>query len=275
MTAVEHLLAHPRNSARADPRLLHLRRGDRPQRRPRRDRQARRCLHGYTLDSEGCGRVDGETFSADLAIVTVTGINTHPSVGKDAMVNALRILSEFISRMPTETLSPETTGGRDGFLHPYQLSAGVATCFRADHSPRFRDAQAPRPRGPARGDRHRRAAGARHPRAKIDIEIKKQYRQHARRAGAKNPGQWPKRREATRAAGKRRTGAGHYPRRHRRGRRPRRAAAFPLPTSRPASIIPTPRSNGPAWKKCKRRSRCSCNWRSPGDARKTDVANDQ
>ncbi len=62
---------------------------------------------GYTLDSEGSGRVDGETFSADLAIVTVTGINTHPSVGKDAMVNALRILSEFISRMPTDALSPE------------------------------------------------------------------------------------------------------------------------------------------------------------------------
>ncbi len=61
---------------------------------------------GYTLDSEGSGRVDGETFSADLAIVTVTGVNTHPSVGKDAMVNALRILSEFISRLPTDTLSP-------------------------------------------------------------------------------------------------------------------------------------------------------------------------
>ncbi|MEZ6053749.1 MAG: hypothetical protein R3C02_20545 [Planctomycetaceae bacterium] len=49
---------------------------------------------GYTLDSSGCGRIDSETFSADGA-VTVKGINTHPSDGKDAMVNSIRILSQF------------------------------------------------------------------------------------------------------------------------------------------------------------------------------------
>lgn len=81
---------------------------------------------GYTLDGEGAGRIDCETFSADLAVVTVEGINTHPSEGKNAMVNALRIISQFISRMPADRLSPETTDERDGFLHPYVLEGGVA-----------------------------------------------------------------------------------------------------------------------------------------------------
>jgi tripeptide aminopeptidase len=81
---------------------------------------------GYTLDGEGAGRIDCETFSADLAVVTVEGINTHPSEGKGAMVNALRIISQFIARMPADHLSPETTDDRDGFLHPYVLEGGVA-----------------------------------------------------------------------------------------------------------------------------------------------------
>jgi tripeptide aminopeptidase len=153
---------------------------------------------GYTLDSEGSGRVDGETFSADLAIVTVTGVNTHPSVGKDAMVNALRILSEFISRLPTNTLSPETTDGRDGFLHPYQLSGGVATAsvriiLRDFETPKLREHE-------ARLEAIAAELRARHPRAKIDVEIKKQYR-NMRDGLEKEPRAMAKAVEATRAAG--------------------------------------------------------------------------
>jgi tripeptide aminopeptidase len=81
---------------------------------------------GYTLDSGGAARIDTETFSADGATVTVTGINTHPSVGKGAMVNAIRILSEFVSQLPVDHLSPETTDGRQGFIHPYVIEGGVA-----------------------------------------------------------------------------------------------------------------------------------------------------
>ncbi len=129
---------------------------------------------GYTLDSEGSGRIDSETFSADLAVVTVTGVNTHPSVGKGAMVNALRILSEFISRLPTDTLSPETTDGREGFLHPYQTSGGVATAsvrilVRDFETPRLRDHE-------GRLEAIAADLRARHPRARIDIAITKQYR---------------------------------------------------------------------------------------------------
>ena len=81
---------------------------------------------GYTLDGAGRDEVDSETFSADGARVIVRGINTHPSVGKGAMVNAVRILSQFLSRLPTASLCPETTDGRDGFIHPYHIEGGVA-----------------------------------------------------------------------------------------------------------------------------------------------------
>jgi tripeptide aminopeptidase len=153
---------------------------------------------GYTLDSEGCGRIDSETFSADLAIVKVTGVNTHPSIGKGAMVNAVRILSDFISRMPTDRLSPETTDGRDGFLHPYQISGGVAsasariilrdfeTATLADHARLLQSI----------ADELR----AKHPRARIDVEIHKQYR-NMRDGLAKEPRALAKAIEAVRAAG--------------------------------------------------------------------------
>lgn len=80
----------------------------------------------YTYDGDSAGKVDVETFSADGAVVTVTGINTHPSVGKDKMVNALRGAGEFLARLPKTTLAPEVTDGRQGFIHPYHIDGGVA-----------------------------------------------------------------------------------------------------------------------------------------------------
>jgi tripeptide aminopeptidase len=153
---------------------------------------------GYTLDSEGSGRVDGETFSADLAIVTVTGVNTHPSVGKGVMVNALKIMSEFIGRLPSESLCPETTDGREGFLHPYQLSGGVAT---ASVRIILRDFETPRLlEHAARLESIAAELRKRYPRAQIGIEIVKQYR-NMRDGMGKEPRAMAKAIEATRAAG--------------------------------------------------------------------------
>lgn len=81
---------------------------------------------GYTLDGEGQGYVEFETFSADLATVAVTGVNTHPGYAKGKMVNAIRIASEFVRRMPADRLDPSVTEGREGFLHPYVFEGGVA-----------------------------------------------------------------------------------------------------------------------------------------------------
>src|SRR5262249_11770649 len=76
---------------------------------------------GYTLDGGGVGEIDVETFSADLAVVTITGVNIHPSIGKGRMVNAVRLAGAFLERLPWQSLSPETTDGRQGFLHPYRI----------------------------------------------------------------------------------------------------------------------------------------------------------
>jgi tripeptide aminopeptidase len=80
----------------------------------------------YTLDGQGAGVIDTETFSADLATVVVRGVNIHPSIGKGRMVNAVRAAAAFVDCLPKAGLSPETTDGREGFLHPYTIEGGVA-----------------------------------------------------------------------------------------------------------------------------------------------------
>jgi tripeptide aminopeptidase len=81
---------------------------------------------GYTLDGGGQGEIDNETFSADLAVVTVKGINIHPSIARGRMINAIRLAGLFLERLPRLCLSPETTADREGFLHPYRIEGGVA-----------------------------------------------------------------------------------------------------------------------------------------------------
>jgi tripeptide aminopeptidase len=80
----------------------------------------------YTLDGQGADAIDVETFSADLATVTILGVNVHPGIAKGRMVNAIRIAGDFLARLPRLGAAPETTEGREGFLHPYQAHGGVA-----------------------------------------------------------------------------------------------------------------------------------------------------
>ncbi len=152
----------------------------------------------YTLDGDGQGKIDNETFSADLAIVTVTGINIHPSVGKGAMVNAIRILSEFLAALPNDSLSPETTDGREGFVHPYSIEGGVA---RVEARMILRDFEVERLSEYA-SLLERIAADQRkaNPKASIDVAIKQQYR-NMREGLAKEPRAVAKAVEATEAAG--------------------------------------------------------------------------
>ena len=81
----------------------------------------------YTLDGSGADTIDIETFSADLAVVNVVGKNIHPSIAKDKMVNAVRAAGDFLARLPHDRLAPEVTEGREGFMHPYEISGGVAS----------------------------------------------------------------------------------------------------------------------------------------------------
>jgi tripeptide aminopeptidase len=79
----------------------------------------------YTLDGGGLGELEYESFSADAITVTFNGFNTHPGYAKGRMVNAIRVAADFITRLPRTGLSPETTEGYEGYLHPYQMQAGA------------------------------------------------------------------------------------------------------------------------------------------------------
>jgi tripeptide aminopeptidase len=83
------------------------------------------AVAAYTLDGAGAGEIDTETFSADLATISVRGVNIHPSIAKGRMVNSLRAAGRLLDRLPRDQ-SPETTEGREGFLHPYVIDGGVA-----------------------------------------------------------------------------------------------------------------------------------------------------
>lgn len=80
---------------------------------------------GYTVDGETLGSIEDETFSADAVLVTIHGVNTHPGFAKGKMENAVKIAADFLASLPKEGWSPETTGGREGFVHPYELTSGA------------------------------------------------------------------------------------------------------------------------------------------------------
>jgi tripeptide aminopeptidase len=125
MTMVEHLLANP-----------DIRHGDikvcfTP------DEEIGRGVHqrlpqdlganvAYTLDGGRRGEIVYETFSADKAVVKIQGVSAHPGQAKDTLVNALHLGAKIISTLPHITRTPETTEGRDGFIHIYRMDGNAA-----------------------------------------------------------------------------------------------------------------------------------------------------
>jgi len=79
----------------------------------------------YTFDGSTMGEVENETFSADGAIIRITGRDVHPGYAKNKMINAARVAARFIEAIP-QGLSPECTEGREGYLHPVHLSADTS-----------------------------------------------------------------------------------------------------------------------------------------------------
>lgn len=125
MAAARHLLAHPE--------IPHgkLRIGFTP------DEEIARGVHAnlpgdlavdvaYTLDGAALGEVVYETFSADMATVHVQGVSIHPGWAKDKLVNALHLAAKIVMTLPHATLTPETTDGRQGFIHLYQMNGTAA-----------------------------------------------------------------------------------------------------------------------------------------------------
>ncbi len=80
--------------------------------------------YGYTIDGETAGSLENETFSADSALLTVYGVSAHPGFAKGAMENAQKIAARIVALLP-DSLSPEHTEGREGFIHPVGMEGNV------------------------------------------------------------------------------------------------------------------------------------------------------
>lgn len=152
----------------------------------------------YTLDGMSAGEIEDETFSADAAVVTITGVNIHPSIAKGRMVNAVRLAATFLDRLPKRHMSPETTEGREGFIHPLQVEGGVGEVkihliLRSFDTPDLAvQAELLREIG--------RQVERDYPEARVKVETRKQYR-NMKDGIAKMPNAVQFAAEATRRAG--------------------------------------------------------------------------
>jgi tripeptide aminopeptidase len=81
------------------------------------------AIGAYTMDGSDLGELQNETFAAKEAIVTIEGVDVHPGFAKGKLVNAARLAARVIAALPADTLTPETTSGREGYIHPYELEA--------------------------------------------------------------------------------------------------------------------------------------------------------
>jgi len=79
----------------------------------------------YTIDGETLGSIEDETFSADGAKLTITGVSAHPGFAKGKMESAIRIITEILNALPNDTLTPETTQLKEGFIHPVSFKGQV------------------------------------------------------------------------------------------------------------------------------------------------------
>ncbi len=129
---------------------------------------------GYTLDGGEAGSLEDETFSADGATITVYGVIVHPGYAKNKLVNALKIAGEILAQLPINEWSPETTEGKQGFVHPTSVN-GIAEKATIGFIVRdFRTEQL--------AAHHKRlraiaeAVVAQHPGATIEYTVQEQYR---------------------------------------------------------------------------------------------------
>jgi tripeptide aminopeptidase len=84
-----------------------------------------RCA--YTLDGSSLGEIQDETFSALEATIDITGVDVHPGFATGILVNAARIAARIVAALPQDRLTPETTSGREGFIHVFELGGDAAT----------------------------------------------------------------------------------------------------------------------------------------------------
>ena len=128
----------------------------------------------YTLDGSTAGELQDETFAALQTVVTFHGRATHPGRAKDQMVNAIKLAAGFLARLPREGLTPESTEGREGFVHPTRIEGGVERC---EVTLILRDFEESELAGYAElVQRLADETVAAEPRARVDVQTRRQYR---------------------------------------------------------------------------------------------------
>ena len=129
----------------------------------------------YTVDGSALGELQDETFAAFELTATVRGVDVHPGQATGKLVNALRIAAQILTALPSDGLTPETTSGREGFIHPYELdrlarrSAELRAIVRDFDEERLREHI-------ELFERTAREVAERQPRAEVEIEVRRQYR---------------------------------------------------------------------------------------------------
>lgn len=131
------------------------------------------CEYAYTVDGALPGEINKETFSADSAYITVTGNEIHPGEAKGRMVNAVRIISEIIAKLPKD-MAPETTEGAEPYIHPHEVEARVG---KAKLHLLFRDFKTEGLTAQKQlVEKIIEEVQADYPKASIELEVKKSYR---------------------------------------------------------------------------------------------------
>ena len=151
----------------------------------------------YTLDGGSQGELEFESFSADVMRVTFAGFNTHPGYAQGRMINAIKAAARFVDRLPHGRLSPETTSGYDGYVHPYQVEASVD---RTSVRVLLRDFVTSRLREQQALIEALAAEVAAETGTRVEIEVKEQYR-NMREVLDAHPAVVERAREAIRAVG--------------------------------------------------------------------------
>jgi tripeptide aminopeptidase len=128
----------------------------------------------YTLDGSGLGGLDDETFSADEVIATIRGVDVHPGYATGKLVSALRLAAQIVAELPSDRLTPDTSSGREGFIHPYSLIGSAATAEIRAIVRDFDEELMLQHRQLLQETAERIVAGA--PGAQLSLDIRRQYR---------------------------------------------------------------------------------------------------
>jgi tripeptide aminopeptidase len=128
----------------------------------------------YTLDGSTVGEIQDETFAALEMKATFRGRGVHPGYAKGALVNAVKLAADFISRLPPDSCSPETTEEREGFVHPTGITGQVEHCSVDLIIRSFDEDDLAQLEAMLR--RRAEEAVAKDPRASVEISVKRQYR---------------------------------------------------------------------------------------------------